>query len=149
MKIEQPHGVLIDVDGKVVKRFGGWSLGDHDVPDAVESVEYIDGPVAHTKSIHWQYDSGEPPVSLSSDSSTIVNDGSDSAILTMTLDADAEQDYSVTLDVDGGLFNKSLSPGTSETEEITTTTSEGHVIEAVVDGDSVQRSDVVEIEVIS
>jgi len=55
MKIEQPHGYLKDADGEVVVRFGSWKTGEHAVPDAVESVEYVDGPDSHTEPVADEY----------------------------------------------------------------------------------------------
>jgi len=55
MLIEQPHGYLLDTDGRVVLRFGNWKTENHEVPDAVESVEYVDGPNAHSKDVHDDY----------------------------------------------------------------------------------------------
>ena len=53
--IEQPHGYLKDADGKVVLRFANWSIGEHSVPDTVDSVEYVDSPSAHTEPVHDDY----------------------------------------------------------------------------------------------
>ena len=55
MNIEQPHGYLRDRDGKVVLRFGDWETGEHNVPDVVDSVEYVDGPKAHDEPVHDDY----------------------------------------------------------------------------------------------
>jgi hypothetical protein len=55
MIIEQPHGYLLDADGRVVLRFAGWSTGDHDVPEAVTSVEYVSDPGAHDREVHTEY----------------------------------------------------------------------------------------------
>ena len=53
--IEQPHGYLLDGDGRVVLRFANWSIGEHNVPDSVESVEYVEGPSAHDRDVHEDY----------------------------------------------------------------------------------------------
>lgn len=55
IEIEQPHGYLKDDDGHVILRFANWSIGDHQVPDATESAEYVDGPNAHTESVAEKY----------------------------------------------------------------------------------------------
>ena len=55
MKIEQPHGYLLDGDDRVVLRFGNWDIGEHSVPDDVESVEYVDGPADHDREVHEDY----------------------------------------------------------------------------------------------
>jgi hypothetical protein len=55
MMIEQPHGYLLDADGHVVRRFGNWETGEHNVPNAVTSVEYVDGPTDHTREVHGDY----------------------------------------------------------------------------------------------
>lgn len=55
IKIDEPHGYLLDSDGRVVDRFGGWKVGVHEVTDAVKTVEYVDGPAAHSKEIHPDY----------------------------------------------------------------------------------------------
>jgi len=55
LSIDEPHGYLKDADGNVVMRFGNWNVGTHSVPDAVESVEYVDGPNAHTEPFHDDY----------------------------------------------------------------------------------------------
>jgi len=55
MQIEQPHGYLLDAEGRVVDKFGNWKTGDHDVPDSVVNVEYVDGPAAHEKAINDVY----------------------------------------------------------------------------------------------
>jgi len=55
MKIKQPHGYLLDADGRVVLRFANWSPGEHTAPDAADSVEYVDGPAAHDREVHDEY----------------------------------------------------------------------------------------------
>ena len=55
IEISEPHGYLLDSDGKVVQRFANWSVGYHAVPDVVESVEYVDGPADHDRSVHEDY----------------------------------------------------------------------------------------------
>ena len=55
MIIEQPHGYLLDEDGKIYQRFGNWSVGETELPDVVESVEYVDGPSDHEKEVHDDY----------------------------------------------------------------------------------------------
>ena len=55
IEIEQPHGYLLDGDGRVVDRFGNWTIGTHVVPDAVESVEYVGGASAHDREVHDDY----------------------------------------------------------------------------------------------
>lgn len=53
--ITQPHGVLLDGDGLVVVKFGRWETGQHQVPDSVQSVEYVDGPTAHKRDVADKY----------------------------------------------------------------------------------------------
>lgn len=53
--IEEPHGYMRDADGNVVVRFANYDAGTHQVPDAVDSVDYVDGPTAHTEDIDAQY----------------------------------------------------------------------------------------------
>lgn len=56
MKIEQPHGYLLDSDGNVIKRFGNWSTEkDHQIPPEAADVEYVDGPTAHTRPVAEEY----------------------------------------------------------------------------------------------
>lgn len=55
MKIERPHGYLRDADGRIVARFANWEVGDHNVVESVESVDYVDGPAAHGKQIAAKY----------------------------------------------------------------------------------------------
>ena len=55
IKIKEPHGYLLDKDGKVISRFGNWRIGEHSVPNAVESVEYVNGPSGHDKQVHEDY----------------------------------------------------------------------------------------------
>ena len=55
MMINQPHGYLLDSDGRVVLRFANWSTGDHQVPEVVKTVDYVDGPNAHEKDMHDYY----------------------------------------------------------------------------------------------
>jgi len=55
MHIEQPHGYLRDSDGLVVVRFGNWKIGDHQVPDAVKTVDYVDSPIAHQEPVAEKY----------------------------------------------------------------------------------------------
>jgi len=55
VEIEQPHGYLRDADGRVVNRFGDWTIGEHRVLEVVDSVEYIDGPNAHEEPKADQY----------------------------------------------------------------------------------------------
>jgi len=57
IQIEQQHGVLLDANGLVVSKFGNWTLGEHRVSDAVSSVEYVDGPAAHTRDVADKYQS--------------------------------------------------------------------------------------------
>ena len=138
MIINQPHGYLRDSDGRVVLRFGNWSTGSHDVPDAVDSVDYVGGPAAHDEPVHWRYASGEPPVDLSLSSQSIINDGTDSVDVGLTLAPDAETARDVTLSVDGTEIGKSLEPGVEAVETNTTTRTAGSTIEIAVDGSDVQ-----------
>ena len=55
IEIEQRHGYLLDGDGNVIDKFGNWRVGEHRVPDAVESIEYVDGPADHEREIHGDY----------------------------------------------------------------------------------------------
>jgi len=55
IEISKPNGYLLDSDGNVVVRFGNWEVGEHTVPDTVESVEYVDGPNTHNKPVADQY----------------------------------------------------------------------------------------------
>ncbi|AFH22627.1 hypothetical protein OSG_eHP31_00075 [environmental Halophage eHP-31] len=55
MKIEQSHGYLLDSEGRVVTRFANWDIGSHPVPDHVDTVEYVDGPAAHSKPVDDAY----------------------------------------------------------------------------------------------
>ena len=55
IEIEQPHGYLLDENGRVVLRFGNWKTGEHNVPDVVDSVEYVGGPNDHDREIHDDY----------------------------------------------------------------------------------------------
>ena len=55
INIEEPHGYLLDEDGKVVMKFANWSIGSHVAPDSVESVEYVDGPASHDRDVHPDY----------------------------------------------------------------------------------------------
>lgn len=55
IQIEAPNGYLLDSSGDVVTRFGQWRIGQHQVRDAVDSVEYVDGPTAHTKPVAEKY----------------------------------------------------------------------------------------------
>ena len=59
MNIDQPNGYLLDADDRVVMRFANWSSGDHHVPDAVDSVEYVDGPSDHDRGVHDIYKTDE------------------------------------------------------------------------------------------
>lgn len=55
IKIEQPHGYLLDGDGAVILRFANWETGEHSVSESVESVEYVNGPSAHEREVHESY----------------------------------------------------------------------------------------------
>ena len=55
VKIEHPHGYLLDSDGHVILLFANWETAEHSVPDATASVEYVDGPAAHDRDIHDDY----------------------------------------------------------------------------------------------
>ena len=55
IEIENPHGYFLDSDEKVVMRFANYRIGEHEVPDVVEYVEYVDSPTSHEKSIHEDY----------------------------------------------------------------------------------------------
>jgi hypothetical protein len=147
MLIESPHGYLLDADEKVVLRFGNWEPGDYSVPAAVEAVEYVSGPGNHSRSVHWTYSDADAPVSLTLSASSIRNDGTDSVVVGVTLDAAADNNRTVTLSIDGSAFEKTLQPGTETTETITTTKSAGSVIEVAVDGAAVQ-SDTATITVV-
>lgn len=149
INIESPHGCLKDADGRVVLRFGNWSTGSHDVPDAVETVDYVDGAAAHSEAVHWRYvNGGVPPVDLSLSSQSVINDGSDSVDVRMTLDPDAETARDVTLSVDGSEFSETLDPGDETVETITTTQTARSTINITVDGPDVQR-ETATVEVVS
>ena len=53
--IEQPHGYLLDGNGQVIQRFGGWDTGEREVHPATDSAEYVDGPASHQTSVHEDY----------------------------------------------------------------------------------------------
>lgn len=53
--IDKPHGIMRDADGKVVLKFGNWEPGEHDVPDAVEAIEYVNGPADHGVKLAEEY----------------------------------------------------------------------------------------------
>jgi len=55
IEVTEPHGYLLDSDGRVVQRFKDWSIRKHDVGDTVATVEYVDSPNAHSKSVHNDY----------------------------------------------------------------------------------------------
>ena len=55
IEIEEPNGYLIDADGKVVKRFGNWSVRTYQLPDVVEDVEYVDTPSSHERPVDDKY----------------------------------------------------------------------------------------------
>lgn len=55
IEIQEPHGYLRDANGRVVTRFANWRLGTHNVPDSVESVEYVNGSNAHNESVADAY----------------------------------------------------------------------------------------------
>ena len=57
IKIEQPHGYLLDADGKVIDRFGNWETGYAEVHPATDSIEYVEGPSSHDEPIHEDYKS--------------------------------------------------------------------------------------------
>jgi len=148
IEIEQPHGYLLDSDGNVVTRFGNWRLGEYDVADSIRSVEYVDGPAAHSRAVYWVYGSGTAPVSLSVDTDTIINDGADEVTISMTLNPDADTAQDVTLTISGEPFEKTLEPGVETTDTITTTKQAGGIITVEVNGENVQRA-TSEIEVVS
>ena len=146
--IQQPHGYLLDSEGRVVIRFGNWSLGERDVPDPVESIEYVDGPAAHTLQVDWRYSVAPPPVSLGTSADQLQNDGTTEATITMTLNSDADTPRDVTLTTNGEPFPKTLEPGVEATETITTTKQPGTTVTIAVGGGEVQRA-TTEIEVVS
>jgi hypothetical protein len=148
MKIEQPHGTMLDADGNVVQRFGGWRPGEYPVPSAVETIEYVDGPTAHERDVYWKYNNNIAPVTLTASSTTLTNNGTDSVDVSMTLTADADQSREVELSIDGTVFSKTIGPGIKLTETITTTRSAGQTIEIDVDGTMIQRGEV-RIEVVA
>lgn len=147
INIEQPHGTLIDSDDYVVKRFGNWEVGTHKVPESVESVEYVDGPAAHTRARNWRYTIAPPPVDLSTDKTQLPNDGTNKATISMTLNPDADSPRDTTLTIDGKSFYETLEPGASTEEEVTTTKQSGTTIAVAVDGENIQRT-TVELEVV-
>ena len=60
IKIEQPHGYLLDKDGKVILRFGNWDVGfrdisDRNIADYVDDVEYVNGPSDHERDVADDY----------------------------------------------------------------------------------------------
>jgi hypothetical protein len=55
MMIDQPHGYLRDSNGDIVIRFANWRVGNHDVPDVVDSVDYVSGPSAHDETVANKY----------------------------------------------------------------------------------------------
>ena len=63
MKIEQPHGYMLDSEGRVVARFSGFNLGIRKVSDSVTEIEYVDDPSNFDRETHPKYepDPIEPP----------------------------------------------------------------------------------------
>ena len=53
--IQQPHGYLLDEDGKVIQRFGNWETGPRKVHAATVKIEYVDGPNVHEKTVNEKY----------------------------------------------------------------------------------------------
>jgi len=139
-KIDSPHGYLHDKNGRVVLNFANFNLGNHQVDDSVRGVTYIEAPNTHPKSVHWIYNSGIPPVTLSVDSGQINNDGTDETVVSMTLDANADSDRQADLIIGGKTFDVSLVPGEETIETITTTARAGTVIEIEVNAPDVQRA---------
>lgn len=148
IEITNPHGVLLDGDGRVVTLFGNWEVGIQRVSEAVESVEYVSGPAAHERSVYWTYSGRAPPVGLSLGQQSIINDGNDTVDIRIVLNTDAESSRDVTLTVAGTEYAITLDPGVEEVETITSTQPPGSTIEIVVAGPDVQRATGV-VEVVS
>ena len=148
MHIEQPHGYLLDEEGRVVSRFGGWRVGEHDVPEAVEDVEYVDGPAVHDKAKHWMHDDGRPTVAFDCDVDEIANDGEDEATITMQLHEDATEDVEAELVIDGDRFGETLTPGEEVEDPIVTTADAGETITVALEGEEIQDPDPVTLEVV-
>lgn len=59
IKIEAPHGYLLDDKDRVVLRFANWQIGYHKVPDVVDNIDYVDGPADHERAVHEDYKKSE------------------------------------------------------------------------------------------
>lgn len=147
INIDRPHGYFLDNDNRVVLRFGGWKVGEHEVPKSVASVEYVDGSAAHDRDIHWMYGSGVPPITISLSSKSIKNNGTDSVDVNVSLDADAEESRDVKLFIDSSNFSETVTPDSDIVETVITTKNSGSTIKISVDGRDVQQA-ITEIEVI-
>jgi len=129
----------------------------HETNESIEFVEHYEDnqptfPDVELNGDDWEIidRSERPTASLASDTTTLMNDGTDAATLSIGL-SDGEAvtggTRDVVLSVDGDPIGLSLAPGESTTETLTTTKTSGSVIDCEVTGANVYASDIVTIEV--
>lgn len=63
INIQQPHGYLLDSEGRVVDRFAGFTPGVHKVSNEVVEVEYVDDRASLDREVHPEHkpDPPDPP----------------------------------------------------------------------------------------
>jgi len=150
IEITQPHGYFRDSNGEVVQRFGNFETGTHTVPDAVDSVEYVSGPTAHTEPVARTYQRVTAYVDVID--GTVTNTGTDTASFEVTLTGEGDIPYPVTVDVliqGDSVGSHDMNHGEIVTESLTSTASAGTIIEIKTDSANEDvQSDVGEIEVV-
>ena len=60
INIKEPHGYLLDDNGRVIDRFGNWETGERDLSEHkysenIESVDYVKTAGDHDMEIHDDY----------------------------------------------------------------------------------------------
>jgi hypothetical protein len=148
-ELDVPHGYCEDADGHVCFIFQGFRTGTtHRFPDVTANFVTTEDSSTLPNRLHWKYsDLRDCPVDVSVSDTEIKNDGTDSLIVTVSLDSAAESSYDATFSVGGDSYQMTLTPDTDRTETLTTTAAAGTTIELAVSGKNID-GDTATVEVI-
>jgi hypothetical protein len=149
-ELDLPHGYCEDADGHVCFIFQGFRTGTtHRFPDVTANFVTTDDPSTLPDQFHWKYaDLRDAPVNISVNDTEIKNDGTDSVLVTLSLDSAAESSRAATFTVGGDSYQLTLAPDTDRTETLTTTAAAGTTIALAVSGPDID-GDTATVEVIA
>lgn len=140
VKLETGYGVVWE-DGKIKRRIN-LPAGNHEFRDDESVTEY--DTFEEVIDLNWP-----PELSVSSNKTQIVNDGQDTATISIDVKSEYDDTWVGELVIDGTSFAQTYSNTSTVTKEITTQKSSGSMITIEAKSDNDLISDTIEIEVVS